>query len=44
MPRLDTAALVGQDGDLLHLIVLKDELPALEQLLSADAVAAEVSA
>ncbi len=44
VPRLDTAALVGQDGDLLHLIVLKDELPALEQLLSADAVAAEVSA
>ena len=38
VPRLDTAALVGQDGDLLHLVVLKDELPALEQLLSPESV------
>jgi len=42
VPRLDTHALVGQDGDLLHLIVLRDELPALEQLLAAPPVAAEV--
>jgi trk system potassium uptake protein len=43
VPRLDTAALVGQDGDLLHIIVLKDELPALEHLLAAEPVTADVS-
>jgi trk system potassium uptake protein TrkA len=34
MPRLDTKGLVGQDGDLLHLVVMKDDLPELEALLA----------
>ena len=34
VPRLDTSGLVGQDGDLLHLVVMKDDLPALEALLA----------
>jgi hypothetical protein len=33
VPRLDTTGLVGQDGDLLHLVVMKDDLPALEAML-----------
>ncbi|HEY6469215.1 MAG TPA: TrkA family potassium uptake protein [Candidatus Dormibacteraeota bacterium] len=38
VPRLDAAALVGQDGDLLHLAFLKQDLAALEELLAPDAV------
>ncbi len=34
VPRLDTSGLVGQDGDLLHIVVTKDELPSLEILLA----------
>ncbi|HVC42384.1 MAG TPA: TrkA family potassium uptake protein [Candidatus Saccharimonadales bacterium] len=37
VPRLDTNGLVGQDGDLLHLVVMKDDLPALETLLTTPA-------
>jgi trk system potassium uptake protein TrkA len=47
VPRLDATHLVGQDGDLLHFIVLKDGLPALAALLAPSepaelAVAAKV--
>lgn len=41
IPRLDASTLVGQDGDLLHLAVLKDGLATLEGLLAPAAVAAE---
>ena len=37
VPRLDTTGLVGQDGDLLHLVVMKDDLPAFEALLASPA-------
>lgn len=43
-PRLDATSLVGQEGDLLHVAVLKQELPALEELLGRDAVPATVHA
>jgi hypothetical protein len=43
-PRLDATSLVGQEGDLLHVAVLKQELPALEELLGRDAVVAKVHA
>jgi trk system potassium uptake protein len=36
VPRLDAASLVGQDGDLLHIAVLKQELTALEALLEPE--------
>jgi trk system potassium uptake protein TrkA len=39
VPRLDAASLVGQDGDLLHIAVLKQELPALEALLEPEPAA-----
>jgi trk system potassium uptake protein TrkA len=38
VPRLDAASLVGQDGDLLHVAFLKQDLPALEELLAPDSV------
>jgi trk system potassium uptake protein TrkA len=34
VPRLDATGLVGQDGDLLHLVLMKDDVPALEALLA----------
>jgi trk system potassium uptake protein TrkA len=40
VPRLDGGGLVGQDGDLLHLMVMKDDLPTLEARLAPPAVAA----
>ena len=40
IPRLDGGGLVGQDGDLLHFVVMKDDLPALEALLAPAPVAA----
>jgi trk system potassium uptake protein len=40
IPRLDGSGLVGQDGDLLHFVVMKDDLPALEALLAPAPVAA----
>lgn len=43
-PRLDATSLVGQEGDVLHVAVLKQELPALEALLGRDAVAEKVHA
>ncbi|MGA7987001.1 MAG: TrkA family potassium uptake protein [Candidatus Dormiibacterota bacterium] len=43
-PRLDANSLVGQEGDVLHVAVLKQELPALEELLGRDAVEAKVHA
>jgi trk system potassium uptake protein len=43
-PRLDATSLVGQEGDVLHVAVLKDELPALEELLGRDAAVAKVHA
>ena len=33
-PRLDTAGLIGQEGDTLHLVVTRDALGELEQLLA----------
>jgi hypothetical protein len=36
-PRLDVGALVGQEGDVLHLAVLRDTVAELEQRLGADA-------
>lgn len=41
LPRLDGSGLVGQDGDLLHLMVMKDDLPALEARLAPLPVADE---
>lgn len=38
VPRLDAPALIGQEGDLLHIVVAKDELKTLDELLSANAV------
>lgn len=35
VPRLDAAALVGQEGDLLHIVVMKGELNTLNALLPA---------
>jgi trk system potassium uptake protein TrkA len=43
-PRLDATSLVGQEGDVLHVAVLKKELQALEDLLALDGVAAKVHA
>ncbi|HUC37694.1 MAG TPA: NAD-binding protein [Acidimicrobiales bacterium] len=34
-PRLDTASLVGQEGDVLHLAVMKDSVPELDKLLGS---------
>jgi hypothetical protein len=34
VPRLDASSLVGQDGDLLHFVVMKDDLPELVTLLA----------
>ena len=34
VPRLDAASLVGQDGDLLHFVVLKEDLHELVDLLA----------
>lgn len=47
VPRLDASSLVGQDGDLLHFVVMKDDLDELAALLAppkpaALAVAAKV--
>ncbi|MGH9208422.1 MAG: potassium channel family protein [Acidimicrobiales bacterium] len=47
VPRLDASELVGQDGDLLHFVVIKDHLHELGDLLAAPkpkelAVAAKV--
>ena len=39
VPRLDATSLVGQDGDLLHIAVLKQDLPALEALLAPEPAA-----
>ncbi len=38
VPRLDAASLVGQDGDLLHVAFLKQDMAALEELLAPDSV------
>ncbi len=40
VPRLDVAHLIGQEGDLLHLAVLKDDVGELERLLDTHAVTA----
>ncbi len=42
VPRLDATSLVGQDGDLLHIAVLKQDLPTLESLLAPDPAAVKV--
>jgi trk system potassium uptake protein len=34
VPRLDASSLVGQDGDLLHFVVMKDHLHELADLLA----------
>jgi trk system potassium uptake protein TrkA len=39
VPRLDGGGLVGQDGDLLHLMVMKDDLPGLEARMAPPPVA-----
>jgi trk system potassium uptake protein len=44
VPRLDAASLVGQDGDLLHIAVLKQELSALEMLLEPEPAAVKAGA
>jgi trk system potassium uptake protein TrkA len=44
VPRLDATSLVGQDGDLLHIAVLKPALPALEALLAPEPAAEKESA
>jgi trk system potassium uptake protein len=44
VPRLDAASLVGQDGDLLHVAVTKNELETLEALLAPPPVTATVPA
>jgi trk system potassium uptake protein TrkA len=44
VPRLDAASLVGQDGDLLHIAVTKNELETLEALLAPPPVTATVPA
>ena len=43
VPRLDAPALVGQEGDLLHIMVMKSELDALNALLPAAAEPAGTS-
>jgi trk system potassium uptake protein len=44
VPRLDASTLVGQDGDLLHIAVAKQELETLEGLLAPPPVTARVPA
>src|SRR5579872_5221816 len=40
VPRIDVAHLIGQEGDLLHLAVLKDDVGELERLLDRHTVTA----
>jgi trk system potassium uptake protein TrkA len=42
VPRLDASELVGQEGDLLHIAVLKNELKALDGLLTDATIGSEV--